>query len=826
MANVTGTGASENIEIGNTSASVTGAPTNGADIIDGGGGHDTIFGGGGDDIIRGGTGNDVMYGEGGDDTFVGSTGDRFDQFFGGIGNDVIDWTGDLGLDGHFSYAANSIEVINADNVQGDGGSQTLDFRGVTLNLAGGEIDGNGGHDTIYGNDDDNTIRGGTGNDTMHGEGGDDTFVGSTGDRYDQFFGGDGNDTIDWTGQDVGLDAHFGAANSIETIIADSIDGDGGSQTLDFSRTAFVDVGNVDANGGHDTVKTSLSREPEVASGLVYDGGSGNDKATVILGPSDFVGSSGDISGGLAGLIRDIRDSLTADFDAGFTFDDSLMLTVQDFELGMKYGWFTLTDNLAEASLANVQMIGHAGTSIAGTASNDILIGGRAIDTYHAGAGDDLMVHVSGIDRFVTGDGDDTIVAVGNRSGRINDDRDTGGTPDTGLDQMFVVGGDTFAADGAIKGLEYIEFSDAAGAGEIKTNGTNFRPDFTHTVLNGVNKVTGAGNRDTVVTAMEHENIAGGEIVYDGGPQSAPYDEIVVNFGNFTQVNSVGIRSDLGQLLDPSVDIGNGSFTFDQTFNGFDLTIQHFGDTRPWVTNGVDSNRVELGYIGADGDLVTVNPTSSHVQIAATAYSDTLNGTAGNDILIRSGNGDILNGGDGDDLLITSRGSGSRSIVDGGEGSDTYLMARVTKVNDTGTAGTDRILGVADGQDIQITQSLTGIEVIDANGFTDIQLLGSATNDVMDLSGTDLIGISTVRTFQNADTLTTDTKDAFIHYDGGIAGVADQSDVMNFILTAAQAADGAVAAEIADFQANFDDTEVATLDLLNFSVVGFDTVNFI
>jgi hypothetical protein len=192
------------------------------------------------------------------------------------------------------------------------------------------IDAKGGHDVVHAGDGDDSIRGGAGNDTLHGGDGDDSFVGGTGDRFDQFFGGAGTDTIAWSGI-VGLTGDFGAGNGIESIDAAGIDGDGSSQTLDFSTTAFAGVAVVDAAGGHDRIVTSLSREPAVADGLVLKGGAGNDKVTVTIAPGDFVGSSGGVS--LAGLVKDISQSLTANFDTGFTFDDSLGLRVEDFELG-------------------------------------------------------------------------------------------------------------------------------------------------------------------------------------------------------------------------------------------------------------------------------------------------------------------------------------------------------------------------------------------------------------------------------------------------------------------------------------------------------------
>ena len=166
-----------------------------------------------------------------------------------------------------------------------------------------------------------------------------------------------------------------------------------------------------------------------------------------------------------------------------------------------------------------------------------------------------MVGVIGplVHKYVTGAGDDTIVIAGNRGGRVNDSTDIAAalltpnaalaTVDTGLDQMFVVDGTTFNLGGELNGIKYIEFSDAGGAGEIKSNGTNIRPNLTNTVLSGVNKVTGHNNIDTMVTAKEHHGVPGGLVTYDGGNLQ---DIATVNFGAFTQINTAGgLYSDLG-----------------------------------------------------------------------------------------------------------------------------------------------------------------------------------------------------------------------------------------------------------------------------------------
>lgn len=788
------------------------------DIIDAMGGHDTVLADDGADEITGGTGNDTLNGEGGDDAFVGTTGDGHDVFFGGEGFDEINWTGLVSIMGSFSYAVHSVERIVAESITSfSSSSNTLDFRGVELVLSG-EIHGGAAHNTIYASDEADTIRGGGGDDTLHGLGGDDLFVGTTGDGRDVFFGGDGLDRIDW-GVDgaLYLRGNFGAANGIESIRAHSVSGfTSSSSTLDFSRVALDGVASVrgdDSVGGvgHNKVITSLSRGlPD----LVYDGGGGNDRVTVTIAPVDFVGASGSPR---AGLIRDMEQSLTGNFgnSTGFTFDESLGLTVKNFNSGLSYGWFTLAGTLAEAPLANLKF--SIGT-ISGAAGNDVLVSTtNNLDTYLAGDGDDLILHATGgPDRIVTGAGDDTIIVVGNRAGRINDARDTE-SPDEGLDQMFVVDGDSFSLGGALRGMELVEFVTAGGFGEIRSSGTNIQPDFTHTVLKGVSSVKGGVNNDTFITAKEHHDVGGGLVTYDGG-NTTPYDAITVSLGAFTQLSSgSGLRSDLAGLL-AATNVSVNGFTFDTTFvDDFDLRVVNIGDNR----KPLDAARVNLGYIGHDGELVQVAPTTSTILIGNVPSQDTLTGTAGNDILVRNGNGEIMNAGDGDDLVVGYFGSGEARI-DGQEGSDTYLLGAsgLVRLQDTGMEGYDRVVAVKDGP-VSFHHRLEGVEEINANGF-DVTLMGSMSNDTFLLRDTALVGVGSVLMGSNGDVVETSTKAGHVVYDGE----AGNTDRLEFYLTTEQADDADVLAEIAAFKAaSVADRADWSFDLLDFTTRSFETVRF-
>ena len=101
----------------------------------------------------------------------------------------------------------------------------------------------------------------------------------------------------------------------------------------------------------------------------------------------------------------------------------------------------------------------------------------------------------------------------------------------------------------------------------------------------------------------------------------------------------------------------------------------------------------------------------------------------------------------------------------------------------------------------------------------MELRGGGSNATLDLSDTFLIGIDTVRTGGDADTIITHSMDEDVTYiDGGAF------DTLTFNLTGTQAVDAA--AEIAAFNAaapNANNTW--TFDTLGFSIVNVENVNF-
>jgi Ca2+-binding RTX toxin-like protein len=156
----------------------------GDDVINGSDDRDVIFGGTGDDIINGNDGDDWLNGGAGNDTINGNNG--LDLIVGGDDNDI---------------------------------------------LVGGDQD-----DSIYGGFGDDELDGGIGNDRLYGGAGNDILHSVEDGTYDEFYGGEGDDTI----YGFSSDKVVGGAGNDLIIWESAINGDNGIK--------------IQRGDGHDTVE--------------------------------------------------------------------------------------------------------------------------------------------------------------------------------------------------------------------------------------------------------------------------------------------------------------------------------------------------------------------------------------------------------------------------------------------------------------------------------------------------------------------------------------------------------------------------------------------
>ncbi len=180
------------------------------------------------------------------------------NIFGGDGNDTL--TGGSAADALFGQAGNDILL------------------------------GKGGADLLFGGAGDDVLTGGTGNDQVFGEAGNDRMIWNPGEGSDLNEGGDGNDTVEMNGGN-GAENFTVTANGTR-VRFDRID----------PAPFFLDIGSsenlvVNMNGGDDKFTAGNGLATLIA--LTVDGGTGNDTITGGDGADRLIGGDGDdiINGG-------------------------------------------------------------------------------------------------------------------------------------------------------------------------------------------------------------------------------------------------------------------------------------------------------------------------------------------------------------------------------------------------------------------------------------------------------------------------------------------------------------------------------------------------
>ncbi len=430
----------------------------GRDTLIGGADDDAVNGGDGDDTLSGGTGNDALDGGNGDDILDGESGD--DMISGGGNNDIFVWRGgDDGSDefsntsgfdtvqvlgdasnnqfgiqqgrgrlqitqnGAILTIAGQIMRVDVDagdgddsfviedlsdvptillNLNGQGGNDTFDGSGASLERVRLAMNGGDGDDVLTGSDGNDTLDGGDGDDKLSGLGGNDTINGGAGN--DVLSGGSGNDNL--AGGD-GDDSLMGESGN-DVVLG----GDGN----DFSNGGVGDDA-LDGGIGRDTLN-GASGNDSIAGGTGRDtlfGGSGADTLDGGEDDDSLKGHSGDdrLRGG------DGNDILRA---------------------GSGNDWLNGGDG-------NDVLRGDSGNDgLTGNDGNDFLDGSSGDDTIVGGDGDDSLLGGSGRDIALGGNGNDRVNGQGNTdtiAGGEGDDFLVG--PASEIDEAFQLADSVIAA---------------------------------------------------------------------------------------------------------------------------------------------------------------------------------------------------------------------------------------------------------------------------------------------------------------------------------------------------------------------------------------------
>ncbi|AMV40907.1 calcium-binding protein [Planctomyces sp. SH-PL62] len=255
---------------------------------------------------------------------------------------------------------------------------------------------------------------------------------------------------------------------------------------------------------------------------------------------------------------------------------------------------------------------------------------------------------------------------------------------------------------------------------------------------GNDTLLGKGGADFLFGGSDQDVLTGG----DGDDQvfgESGDDRMIWNPGDDTDLNEGGDGTDVVQ-----VNGGNGAEVFTVTANGTRVRFDRINPA-PFSIDIGTSESLVLNANGGDDQFSATGNLAALIAI-------TVDGGAGNDVLLGSNGADLLIGGDGNDF------------IDGQQGSDVALMGAGDDVFNwdpgdgsdvvEGQAGADRmafnganineIFDIsANGGRVRFTRDVANI-VMDLNDVEAIDLNARGGADVVrvnDLSGTDVIALN-------------------------------------------------------------------------------------
>jgi Ca2+-binding RTX toxin-like protein len=637
--------------------------SNNSDFFTGDANANVLTGLAGNDSLLGGGGNDTLFGNEGQDTLVGGAGN--DSLDGGVITDLLNYT-DLNF------------------VRFDGATT-----GVVVDLqAGTAQDGQGGLDTLANL---NFVVGTQFNDSI---------TGSSGIYFEQFEGGDGNDTIN--GGVINASNNF-ASNRASFLAAS------GAMTVDL-RTGTATGQGTDTLININYVRGSnfndhLFGSDTTANSELFEGRGGNDTIDG-RGGFDWYRLDGSTTGGVV----DLSAGLAEDGQGGL---DTL-----------------INIEAARGAVFNDELIGNQfNNSLEGREGNDTLEAGFGQDTVNGGVGDDFLdggsndsnlgtdwvvftaavgpVNVNLTAGTATGEGNDTLVGIESAAGTAFNDVLTGSDEHNIL--QGGLGNDTI--DGA-GGFDYVDYANSSGSVTVSlATGTSSGAAGVDTFIN-MEGIRGSNFNDTL-TGDGNDNLFRGTLgddVLDGGLGNDLADyfqatgsvtaSLVTNTSSGADGNDtfISIENLRGGNFDDRLE-GNGVGNNLSGLGGADSLIGGAGNDSLYGGEGQDTLIGGLGDDFIDGggqgsselDFVIYSGATGSVNVNLTTGLAT--GAEGNDTLtgveavIGGASNDVLTGNGNENFL---RGNGGNDTLDGGAGFDWLdykdATATVTVNLATGVAG--------------------------------------------------------------------------------------------------------------------------------------------
>jgi Ca2+-binding RTX toxin-like protein len=637
-------------------------------------------------------------------------------------------------------------VSGAGDVNGDGfddlviGAYNADGPGNTRNLAGdsyvlfgsatigGSVDhvshlGTAADDVLTGNGAPNDMVGGLGNDILIGNGGADVMIGGAGNDtlviadtgFLRVAGGDGIDTLAFSGAITMADADFRRIDGIERIkLANGVTnltlGAIAAHTVDGLQVAVDGTAVINAavtiHGGGFVPALSVNLANDAAN-VTLEGGSGNDLLVGGSGDDFFQGGGGaDAITGGAGI-----DTVS--------YRSSVLAVGVNLATGLGSGGDAVGDTLT--GIENV-LGSDQGDILTGNDGANALSGFAGTDALNGGGGDDILDGGLGNDTLDGGTGNDTMI---------------GGAGD---DNYFVDSG----VDGVVEGVD-------AGTDTVFTAvDLRLAANVENLVLQG-GALQGYGNAlNNVLTGNAGSNILDGDAGVDVMVGGAGNDAYFVDNGGDVVVENPNEGND---VIFSTAHLRLPANVENLVLQGT-ADLQGYGNSLNNVIQGNAGNNLLDGDAGADamigaagddvyfvdngGDVVVEKANEGNDTVFSTAH---LRLTANVENLVLQGTADLQ--GYGNSLSNVIQGNAGNNILDGDAGADMMIGGAGNDAYFVDNAGDAVVENPNEGNDVVFStahfQLSANVETLVLQGTADLQGYGnSQANALFGNSGSNLL----------------------------------------------------------------------------------------
>jgi Ca2+-binding RTX toxin-like protein len=792
----------------------------GNDVLNGGEANDVLHGCDGVDTMHGDDGIDVMLGGGGDDQMFGDA--DADQMFGDAGADRMQ--GNEGDDSPMRGGSGAdIMKGNAgiDHMYGDDGGDTM-F-------------GNADADKLWGGLDGDCMAGNGGSDVLNGDGGNDRMAGGSAtaaaaDDSDELVGNTGADTI--AGDNAALCDGALVLHDIP-FVGDVVDADhSGSDTIH--------------GGDQDDVLYGQSGDDNVYGGANVDyleGNAGRDTMDGQGDQDDLIGGSGHDNGGSEGAIRQLKNVVDDEVDAGGTLKgdflhggggvDYLAGDNADIRRVGGAGLFDPLSSGRSVELYEVQKVGavqpdastYGDDDLFGDAGNDAMFGQGDDDRIRGDVGDDYAEGNSGSDNIRGDEGrddliggssaDSGVIGVSTKGNGLYDDSDTiYGESDTTDGTAAGNGADAIAGDNAriteptdgtaIPGLgRAVELFDVETVSGAAVSADTHGPETLYGNSNH-DYIFGQGDIDTVYGGAGNdyaEGNTGADVIYGGEGR----DDLIG--GGSANGGIIGPLTSGEGLLDTGDTIYGESDTSDGTTLGSDGDAIAGDNAR--ITPLTDGTALPgLGRLVVLYDVEKAGATIS----ADTNGPEFLYGNSNDDFIFGQGDIDVIHGGAGNDYGEGNAGADTLfggpdedDLIGGGSAADGIIDPdrNGTGLYDDGDriyGGTGEDVEAGDNALISRTRAADGIawqlDPITLGHLRGVKLFDTERNAADAASGNDLVlgGDQRDREFGQGgnDTVKGNEHDDFIEGNQGgdlLEGNFGEDDIIGGSRTAGSEDDG-------------------------------------